>query len=114
MTKLLLIATAAMALAGAAHAADNDGPSRAISTRGVNLDDSAQAQSFYNRLETAAGQVCRGSLSDVRLSGMSDSACIRLTITDAVNKVGAPRLVALLNNASGSDHTARAFAADAR
>jgi UrcA family protein len=114
MTKLLLTAAAVLALAGAAHAApvaaDNDVPTQQVSTRGVNFADAAQARHFYAKLQGAAQAVCGSTPSS------QDLTCVRRNMNDAVSKVAAPQLTAMLNNTYGAPKgsSGTAFAADAR
>ena len=119
MTKLLLSTVAVLALAGAAHAApavaaDNDAPAVHVSTLGVNFNDAAQARRFYFKLQTAAHLVCQSGSADRLVAGTEDIACVRNNMRDAVRKVDAPQLTAMLGATYGSDARTRAFAADAR
>lgn len=120
MTKLLLTAAAALALAGAAHAApstvDRDTPSKAISTQGVNFADPVQARQFYARLYSAASMVCQSGSADHLVAGTEDLGCLRRNMNEAVRQLGAPQLTAMLNNSYGNQGgaNASAFAADAR
>lgn len=118
MSKLLLTTVAVLALAGAAHAApvaaDNDTPTRAISTEGVNFGDVAQVRHFYFKLQTAVRAVCDTGSAD-RIVSAQDISCIRENMRAAVGKVGAPQLTAMLNTSYGvSGARASAFATDAR
>jgi UrcA family protein len=115
MTKLILTAAAALALAGAAHAApDNDIATKRISTQGVNFNDAAAARSFYFKLQTAASLVCQSGTADRLIAGTEDLTCVRENMNAAVRTVDAPQLTAMLNGGASQRSNARAFAADAR
>ena len=118
MSKLFLAAAAALVLAGPAMAApdaDNaDGQTKAVSARGMNLSDAAQAQQFYVRLQQAARQVCQAG-GDRPISGTEDLSCMRQNMQGAVRAANAPQLTALLDKSYGPGSTnSTAFAADAR
>jgi UrcA family protein len=118
MSKLFLAAAAALVFAGPALAAPDaesaNAQTQAVSTRGVNLSDAAQAQQFYIRLQQAARQVCQaGGYRPV--SGTEDLTCVRQNMQGAVRAANAPQLTALLDKSYGPDASnARAFATDAR
>lgn len=118
MSKLVLAAaaaTAAVCLAGPALAAsglDRESPTVAVSIKGVNFNDPAQARAFYTKLQSAARYVCESDPNHLAVANNLD--CVRRNMADAVQQLNAPRLTALLDKTYGSGERATAFAADAR
>lgn len=116
MSKLALAAAAALVLAGPALAAagDNDVPAKEVVAKGVDFNDAAQVRRFYFRLQTAARLVCSSGSAGHLTIASEDLSCIRRNMNEAVRKVDAPRLTAMLVDSYGPNTSASAFAADAR
>lgn len=119
MTKFLLTTAAVLTLAGVAHAApavsaDDDRQAVHISTQGVNFNDAAQAREFYGRLERATHRMCQSGWGDQVIAGNEDLTCVRENMRDAVRKVDAPLLTAMVGANYDVGAKATAFAADAR
>jgi UrcA family protein len=102
MSKLVLAAVAAFALAGPAFAQeslyaqsiDRDLPTQVVSTRGVNFQDHASVQHFYSRLWTASYSVCNTSGGKLVLSSI-DATCVRNAMDQAVKAVNQRTLTAM-------------------
>jgi UrcA family protein len=119
MSKLALLAATTVILAGPAFAAQqpstaDDAPMRAISTQGVNFADQTQVRRFYFRLEAAARLVCDPGSGSQTVVASTDLSCVRRNMDEAVRRIDAPQLTAMLNAAYGPDSNASAYAIDAR
>jgi UrcA family protein len=103
MSKLLLAATAALLLAGPALAqAQEAAPSQVVSTRGVDFSDAKQVHNFYNKLWRTAYAVCDSNSVNPRIA-QADLACVNHVLAQAVQKVDAPSLTAMLDNRMGGE-----------
>jgi UrcA family protein len=103
MSKLLLAATAALLLAGPALAqAQEAAPRQVISTRGVDFSDAKQVQGFYTKLHRTASAVCDSNSANPRIT-QADVACRNHVMAQAVQKVDAPRLTAMLDQRMGGE-----------
>lgn len=122
MTKLLLAAGAALALASPAFAAPLDDTvaqqqpnTRVVSTSGVNFGDQTEVRRFYHRLYTAAAIACDAGEGHVLVPITQDQTCIRENMANAARAVNAPLLTAMVTQVYGPvDSRATAFAIDAR
>jgi len=105
MTKLLLVATAAVLIAGPVLAAEAQGeaPVRAVSTRGVDFSNQQQVRQFYNRLHVAAQAVCDAG-SPVPRAFAVDQSCVRQVVANAVKTADKPVLTALYNSSADANH----------
>jgi UrcA family protein len=115
MTKLLLAAAAALAIASPAlaHADDAATPiqARIVSAQDVNFSDPASADHFYVKLWQAALDVCFVGAGITRPSEV-DQSCVRTAMAQAVESVNRPLLTAAYERTWGDD--ARVYAASAR
>ena len=114
MTKLLLAATAALLLAAPALAqaqAEVAAPTRIISTHGVDFNDAAQTRGFYMKLWRTAYAVCDSDSTIPRIA-QADLSCVDRVMAQAVQKVDAPRLTAMLDRSFGGE--ANVYQAGAR
>jgi UrcA family protein len=103
MSKLLLAAAAALLLAAPTLAqAQEVAPSQVISTRGVDFSDAKQVHSFYNRLWRTAYAVCDTNSANPIIA-QADTACVNQVMAQAVQKVDAPRLTAMLDKRMGGE-----------
>jgi UrcA family protein len=112
MSKLLLAATAALLLAGPVLAqAEEAAPTQTISTRGVDFNDASQVKGFYSQLWRTAYSVCDSNAINPRIS-QADLTCVRRVMSQAVQKVDAPKLTAMLGRSMGGE--ANVYQAGAR
>lgn len=103
MSKLLLAAAAALLLAGPVLAqAEEVAPSKVISTRGVDFSDAKQAHAFYNKLWRTAYAVCDSNAANPRII-QADRTCVNHVMAQAVQKVDAPSLTAMLDRSMGGE-----------
>jgi UrcA family protein len=91
-----------MLLGGSAYAANRVGdvPTKTVSFQDLDLSTSQGAQALYDRIETAARDVCRGAeFTEAR-------ACRARAIDDAVKNVGSPLLSAANRSAQDREEIA--------
>src|SRR5262245_29379059 len=91
-----------LGVTAAAHAADRVGdvPTKTVSFRDLDLSTSQGAQALYDRIETAAREVCRGT------DFAEFDACRARATDDAVNHVGSPLLSAANRSARDREELA--------
>ncbi len=111
MSKLILAAAAALALAGPAFAQTAAGriagqaqsneatQSKFVSARGVDFNDHAQVSALYTRLWSTAHAVC-DSGSAPRMA-YADIGCARRALAEAVKTLDRPALTAMYENTYG-------------
>ena len=105
MSKLLLAATAALLLAGpAVSVAAEPVPTQALSTHGVDFNNTAQVKQFYNKLWRAAYAVCDEGSANPRFA-QTDRSCVQEALTAAARKVNAPVLTAMVDRSSVGEPT---------
>lgn len=97
MSKLLLAATAALLLAGPTlSVAAEPVPTQALSTRGVDFNNTAQVKQFYTKLWHAAYAVCDSGSANPRFA-QADRTCVEQALNAAARKVNAPVLTAMID-----------------
>ena len=110
MTNLLLVATAALLIAGPALAetarATDEAPTQAVSTRGVDFASRDQVKHFYAKLRGAAQAVCDSGSANPRFS-QEDASCVNRVMAEAVKAADKPVLTAVYQSKQDSN---RAFA----
>lgn len=95
MSKLLFAAVlAAAALSAPAYAAEQDPPSRQVSTAGVDFSDSEAVRALHARLARAAASVCNSYGANSRVTA-ADRACAAKAIDQAVRAANRPMLTAV-------------------
>jgi UrcA family protein len=105
MSKLLLAATAALLLAGPTlSVAAEPVPTRALSTRGVDFNNTAQVKHFYAKLWHAAYQVCDSGSANPRFAQV-DRSCVEQALVQAAQKINAPVLTAMIDRTVVGDPT---------
>ena len=107
MTKLFLAASAALLIAGPALAdgvrVNEDAPSRAVSTQGVDFSNREQVKHFYAKLRGAIASVCDSGSANPTLA-REDQACARQVTAQAIQSMNKPILTALYNAKGDSNH----------
>jgi UrcA family protein len=106
MTRSILLAAAVLASAFAAQTASaysRETHTLAVSTRGIDLDNRAEAARFYQRLKVAAGSVCDSRIADLG-ARLSDQKCARDALDHAVHDVNAPLVTALNTGADAMQY----------
>jgi len=101
-TARYFLALSTLMLLGSANAADRVGdvPTKTVSFRDLDLTTANGAQALYDRLETAAREVCRGTeFADF-------DACRARAIDEAVKHVGSPLLSAANRSARDREELA--------
>ena len=107
MTRSFVLAAAAAvtcisAFAAQSAAADpRETQSLSVSTRGVDLDNRAEAQRFYQRLKVAARSVCDSRMADLG-ARLADERCAKDALDRAVRDTNAPLLTAMQGGDNGS------------
>jgi UrcA family protein len=97
MTRSILLATAVLASVFAAQTASaypRETQTLSVSTRGIDLDNHADAVRFYERLKVAADTVCDSRMVDLS-ARLSDKRCARDALDRAVHDVNAPLVTAM-------------------
>ena len=104
MIKLILAASAALLIASPvlAGTADQDAPTKTISARGVDFANREQVRGLYDRIRSAAAQVCDSGSRPV--FGQIDDACARDVVAKVVRNLDEPVLTAVYDAQSGSGH----------
>ncbi len=98
MRSIALAAVLALAAVGGAYAGDRpEAPAVHVSTHGLDLNNSADAQKVYTQLSQAALKVCGAGPHEVFTSDESEriDICYRQTMNDVVAKSGSSALAAL-------------------
>jgi UrcA family protein len=79
------------------------GPSLDVTYSDLNLTNPAGAEAMLRRIKHAASKVCGGTPSPRTLVEMRHyRMCVRAAVEDAVRRLNAPLVTALLNGASGA------------
>ncbi len=100
MSKLILAAAAALALAAPAMAQTVDAaPTQTLATSHVNFSDPAAVKQFYGKLYQAAATVCDSGSGAPRFA-QTDISCVRETMAQAVRAANKPVLTAMYDNAN--------------
>ena len=106
MSKFVLAAVAAVALAGPAFAAPSDGgPKQVLTMSGVNFSDPAAVRAFYGKVYGAATALCDAD-SNVPRFAQTDLTCVRRAMAEAVRVAHKPALTAMLNADQGGESSA--------
>lgn len=77
----------------------SDAPQAVVKFGDLNLSNPQGAATLYNRIVSAAYEVCKSFDTDIRnLSSHAQlDSCVHRAIADAVTKVGQPELIAVYN-----------------
>jgi UrcA family protein len=106
MTRSLLLVAAVLASALTAQAAaayPRETQTLSVSTRGVDLDNRADAARFYQRLKFAASTVCDSRMADLG-ARLSDQRCAKDALDRAVHDVNAPLVTAMHTGADATQY----------
>ena len=100
MSKMILAAVAALALAAPAMAQTIDAaPTQTLATSSVNFSDPAAVKQFYGKLYQAAATVC-DSGSAMPRAAQTDISCMRDVMAQAVRAANKPVLTATYDSAN--------------
>ncbi len=100
MTKLILVAAAALALAAPAMAQTVDAaPTQTLSTSSVNFSNPAAVKHFYAKLYQAAVTVCDSGSANPRIA-QADISCVHQAMAQAVRAADKPVLTAMYDSAN--------------
>ncbi len=106
LSLVLLVPVAVMSAspASAAAAAQTaDVETTQVSIRGVDLDDAAQAEAFYGRLEDAAHKVCDAAPGNDITVRAENADCLDAALNRVIKALDRPLLLAVHRDAVRND-----------